>query len=201
MSQFKFLQPKTLGALGEAMVEFHYWWGLGSAYRLINDSTISLKGGGTTQIDHILISRYGVFVIETKNYKGVIKGTKDDQKWKQVLGSKTYEFYNPIKQNEAHVNVVKGILGGICPREHVHNVVVFTTRSKHERGWFGFGAKLPENVCFGYAWVKYVKKYKKKVLTNEQVDEIKAKIESRVLSKNLITNTKHVLNVKFRRFK
>ncbi len=38
-------------------------------YHLMNHVTLQLKDG-TTQVDHILVSRFGVFVIETKDYKG-----------------------------------------------------------------------------------------------------------------------------------
>lgn len=40
-------------------------------YHLMNHVTLQLKDG-TTQIDHVLVSRFGVFVIETKDYKGWI---------------------------------------------------------------------------------------------------------------------------------
>jgi hypothetical protein len=201
MSRVKFFQPKALGMLGEAMVEFHFWMGFNSRYELLNDVTIKLRNGGTTQLDHLILSPYGIFVIETKNYKGIIKGTVDDLKWKQTIGNRTYEFYNPIKQNESHSRVVKGIVSGILPAYHVHNIVVFTKRSKHKRGWFGFGAKLPEHVHFGYSWVRYVKKFSKKVLSQQQLEEIRSRIDHRTLDKGMITNAKHVFNVKFRNFR
>ena len=37
---------------------------------LINNVTLRLLDGRTTQIDHILISQYGVYAIETKDYRG-----------------------------------------------------------------------------------------------------------------------------------
>lgn len=200
-SNIKFLQPKILGKLGEAMVEFHVWIGLNSKYQLINDATIKLQTGNTSQIDHLLLSPYGIFVIETKNYKGVIRGNAEDKTWKQVLGKNTYELYNPIMQNETHVRVIKGVLQGMNAHPHIHNLVVFTTRSKHKRDWLGFGKKLPENVCYGSAWLKYVKRFKKKVFTNEQLDEIKERLESRIMNKNILTDTRHVINVKLRKFK
>lgn len=200
-SNIKFMQAKALGKLGEAMVEFHVWLYLNSKYMLLNDLTLKLQSGKTTQIDHILLSPYGIFVIETKNYKGVIRGNADDQKWKQVLGKNTYEIYNPIMQNETHVRVVKNLLQGLNAYEHVHNLVVFTSRSKHKRDWFGFGKKLPENVCHGSSWVKYVKRHKKKILSKDQLAEIQERIEARMLNQNILTDTKHVINVKLRKFR
>ena len=53
-------------------------------YHLMNNITLPFKDG-TTQIDHILVSRYGIFVIETKHYKGWIFGDENSKNWTQVL--------------------------------------------------------------------------------------------------------------------
>lgn len=200
-SNIKFMQPKILGKLGEAMVEFHVWMGLNTKYKLLNDVTIKLQSGNTSQIDHILLSPYGIFVIETKNYKGIIRGTAEDKTWQQVIGKKTYDLYNPLMQNETHVRVVKSVLQGLHAHPHIHNLVVFTPRSKHKRNWLGFGKKLPENVCFGSAWLKYVKRFKKPVFTKDQLKEIQDTLESRMMNKNMFTDARHVVNVKLRKFK
>ena len=39
-----------------------------SSWHLLNNITLKVDDG-TTQVDHILVSRYGVFVIETKDYR------------------------------------------------------------------------------------------------------------------------------------
>lgn len=45
---------------------------------------------GMTQIDHIYISKFGIFVVETKNYKGWIYGKTHDKEWtKNVYGKNT----------------------------------------------------------------------------------------------------------------
>jgi hypothetical protein len=46
-------------------------------YHLIKNITIPADGG-TTQIDHIIVSPFGVFVVETKNMKGWIFGKEED---------------------------------------------------------------------------------------------------------------------------
>jgi hypothetical protein len=40
-------------------------------YHSINNVTIP-TANGTTLIDHIIVSKYGIFVVETKNIKGWI---------------------------------------------------------------------------------------------------------------------------------
>ncbi len=59
----------------------------------------------TSQLDHIYLSKYGIFVVETKNYAGRIYGSENNEKWTQTLayGKSKNSFYNPIKQNNTHV--------------------------------------------------------------------------------------------------
>lgn len=92
-------------------------------YRLLNDIYISACGR-ESQIDHILIGKAGVFVIETKNYGGRITGGERDAEWTQHLGSE-YTFYNPVRQNWGHIRALKNLLDGICPDYCFHSVVVF----------------------------------------------------------------------------
>lgn len=94
-------------------------------YRVLNDVMLEL-GNGTTQIDHVVVSPHGIFVIETKNYRGDIYGSERKHEWKQVIVTdvnyarkplKTYtyvtknEMYNPIFQSHAHVSAIKKVLG------------------------------------------------------------------------------------------
>lgn len=42
-------------------------------YTVLNDQVFRTEKG-TTQIDHVVVSKYGIFAIETKNYRGEIYG-------------------------------------------------------------------------------------------------------------------------------
>ena len=76
-----------------------------SEYSIINDITLQDEHG-STQIDHVIISIYGIFVIETKNFSGwIMGGEKSDQWIKNVYGHKYY-FYNPIRQNYGHISAL-----------------------------------------------------------------------------------------------
>ena len=72
---------------------------------VIDDVMIPGENGKTSQIDHIYISEYGIFVIETKNYSGRIYGSENQQFWTQVLayGNTKNQLYNPVKQNLTHI--------------------------------------------------------------------------------------------------
>ena len=74
----------------------------GPDFHLLNHITLKIKDG-TTQIDHILVSRFGVFVIETKDYKGWIFANAMHATWTQVLYRVRFKFQNPILQNMRHV--------------------------------------------------------------------------------------------------
>ena len=59
------------------------------------------------------MSPYGVFVIETKGYKGWILGGENSEYWTQVIYKSKHQFYNPIKQNEGHVRFLRHLFK--CP--------------------------------------------------------------------------------------
>ena len=75
------------------------------------DDLMFLVDDRTTQIDHLVVSPYGIFVIETKNYKGWLYGNDNRKHWTQTFNKNAkYKLQNPIWQNNYHVKAVKGIL-------------------------------------------------------------------------------------------
>lgn len=96
-------------------------------YVVIDDVTIPSQYG-TAQIDHIVVSVYGIFIIETKNYSGIISGSDNSEYWiKNVFGNK-YEFRNPLKQNFGHVKALQAFID--LPRSFFFPIVCFTESSK-----------------------------------------------------------------------
>jgi hypothetical protein len=67
-------------------------------------------GSKTTQIDHVVVSNYGIFVIETKNYKGWILGKEKDEYWTQNIYGRKNKFKNPIRQNYGHIKALEKLL-------------------------------------------------------------------------------------------
>jgi len=78
-------------------------------YHLMNHVTIQMEDG-TAQIDHILVSRFGVFVVETKHYKGWIFANAGQRTWIQVLFRLKFRFQSPIHQDLRHVRAVENLL-------------------------------------------------------------------------------------------
>ena len=70
-------------------------------YHLLNHVTLRLEDR-TTQIDHVLVSHFGLFVIKTRDYKGWIFADPRDRYWTQVLYRAKFRFQNPLHQNHRH---------------------------------------------------------------------------------------------------
>ncbi|WP_350617509.1 nuclease-related domain-containing protein, partial [Pseudomonas sp. HY7a-MNA-CIBAN-0227] len=76
-----------------------------------NNVTLPLPNGGSTQIDHVIVSIYGIFVIETKNYKGWIFGNEKQRQWTQAFpNGRKYKFQNPLRQNYLHIKTLADLL-------------------------------------------------------------------------------------------
>lgn len=117
--------PKVKGFIGESNAGLHLLpFHTKDCAHLHN---LLLPGGrDTTQIDYILVTRYAAFVLEIKNYRGTIRGNPDRQQWIQVMPSgRTSPFFNPLRQNEIHVEAVRALLAQKYPNLPVHSLVVF----------------------------------------------------------------------------
>lgn len=118
-------RPTVKGIIGEAALN---WAGLSrldpSRYKVLKNVFIpSIAGDGMTELDHVVLSAHGIFVIETKNYSGWIFGGEHDHKWTRTGHGKKQQFLNPLKQNRAHVNALAAFLG--LPQSVFHSVVFF----------------------------------------------------------------------------
>ena len=90
---------------------------------IINNIILKDETGKTSQIDHIIINQNGVYVIETKNYKGTIYGDEWNFNWIQELNNgNQYEFYSPIRQNQTHMNMV---LNAIQMQVPIYSIIIF----------------------------------------------------------------------------
>lgn len=116
---------KVKGRCGEAVVSIGALKRLDSSvYTVINDLVLPRPDGkGTTQIDHVVVSPFGIFVIETKNYAGWIFGDSNSRYWTQVIYGKKSRFQNPLHQNALHVRALVQATG--LPVSSFHNLVYF----------------------------------------------------------------------------
>ena len=155
-------------------------------YHLIKNVMVPTEDG-TTQIDHIIVSKYGIFVVETKNMKGWIFGNQNQNIWTQKIYKHSIKFQNPLYQNYKHVKTIQSLLG--LNDQQVHSVVVFVGEST-------FKTEMPENVTYGFGYIRFIKSKSKPVLVKSEVDEIVRKIEEGRLTPSFKTDMEHVKHVK-----
>lgn len=91
---------------------------------VLNDLVIATSGG-SCQIDHVLVSTRGIFVIETKSHSGRISGSEHAQYWQQHFESSSQSFYNPLLQNASHIKALRRRIPGL-PEEMFISFIVFT---------------------------------------------------------------------------
>ncbi|WP_261869802.1 nuclease-related domain-containing protein [Psychrobacter sp. JCM 18901] len=153
-------------------------------YHRLNGITLPRANGGSTQIDHIIVSVYGIFVIETKNYKGWIYGSENQRQWTQSFpnGSK-FKFQNPLLQNYLHIKTLADLLG--LELSYFHSMIAFIGECELKTR-----DELPEHVLTS-GMVSYVKKKQDKLLTEDEVTSIVEQIESSRFSKSWRTNRQH----------
>lgn len=119
----EFLLNHIKGDIGEITVHHLLSYLNKDCYFCINNLLLPLKNGGTTQIDHVILSPYGIFVIETKNYQGFIFGSEYANEWTQKTYRGTYQFYNPIKQNNHHIKTLANLLS--LEITYFHSMILF----------------------------------------------------------------------------
>ena len=181
-----FRSPWFKGKLGEFIVSW-LLRGLNKAqYTVIHDVTLPTEDG-TTQIDHVVVSCYGVFVIETKNMKGWIFGTEKQKRWTQKIFKKSFPFQNPLHQNYKHLVYLAKCID--LPQQSLNSVVVFV-------GGSTFKTAMPDNVTYGLGCVRYIKGFTDHVLTKDQVLTAAEAIESGRLARGWATDREHVKHVK-----
>jgi hypothetical protein len=119
-------------------------------------------GKGSTQIDHIVVSPFGVFVIETKNYKGWIFGDAKQSQWTQQIYRKKSRFQNPLHQNHLHVSSLMEFLA--LPESAFSPVIYFM-------GDTTFKTPMPANVIHR-GLRPWIENHRHTILDAGQVDQI-----------------------------
>ena len=152
-------------------------------YHLLNHVTLRLEDG-TTQIDHVLVSRFGIFVIETKDYKGWIFAGPRDRYWTQVLYRAKFRFQNPLHQNHRHVRAIQELLD-FLPPDVTRPVVVFTGDAE-------FKTNVPDGVFTVAGFIGFVESTTAEVMSVNRVQFCVGRLETTRLSITKATDVEHV---------
>ncbi|MBE6612750.1 MAG: NERD domain-containing protein [Ruminococcaceae bacterium] len=147
------------------------------------------KDGKHAEIDHLVINRSGVYVIEVKSHNGFIR-CPDEKMWWQTYNDKKISFYNPIRQNHTHTKIVSEILRSEGQYNvPVYSVVVFTSR----RVTF---SEKHDNVIGGDQLVPYIRRTgRKNALSTSQVGRVRRIIKDHA-AKDRSTARRHRANVR-----
>lgn len=110
---FRYKKIVKIGAVGENYVSKLLSDLNKKKYFVINNIILIHPNKKTSQIDHIIVSRKGIFVIETKNYSGCVFGHVKNKYWVHISSQNKHTIYNIIYQNQGHINAVKNLINKI----------------------------------------------------------------------------------------
>ena len=189
--------PEAIGSYGEARTAKYLGRLSSEVYAIFHDLTIADNHGRTTQIDHVVVSRYGIFVIETKCYKGWIFGSEKSKVWTQSLwtgrgwfsSSEKHKFQNPIRQNWRHIYVLAERLK--VPKNCFHNVVVFARDAEIK-------TEVPDYVMSEYDVSGYIRAHDEILLNERMVRRICSGLERLDISNEEDHTTLHVQSLQDR---
>jgi hypothetical protein len=156
------------------------------SWHLLNNVTLKINNG-TTQIDHVLVSRLGVFVIETKHYKGWIFGDEKSREWTQVIWGRKYRFQNPLHQNYRHLKAVQALLD-FLPAEQVFGMVVFAGDAE-------FKTNQPKNVHSLSSLLSHLRSLDQELLTQNRMQFCVGRLECLRLALTRETDVEHRTNL------
>ena len=161
------LYPWIRGKIGEAFVARRLRALPEEIYKVLHNIILPTVDGITTQIDHIVVSRFGIFVIETKNYGGWIFGDEKQAQWTQCCGrgrnAKKSRFQNPLRQNWRHICTLADLLQ--VPQEAFHSVIAFCGSGELK-------TEMPANVLYSARLARYIRSFEQPILNDEDVETL-----------------------------
>ena len=178
-------RPFSKGEFGEGMVRATMAFTLPKDVYKIFNNVMLFDGEKSIQIDHIIASVYGIFVVETKNYSGSIYGNENSKSFTQYVGRQRNVFYSPIKQNKGHIYALNKVVG----RYPYTSVVIFLGEAKLKvRSTTFVGTPLNAS--------HFIRSFNDVKLTDEQLNDFITKLENSNVS-DFISNREHVANVNY----
>ncbi|GMO65133.1 MAG: hypothetical protein Ta2A_13180 [Treponemataceae bacterium] len=182
----RFIKSKVKGFTGEAKTDILLSFLDNSKYKIINNFMTKINGK-SCQIDHLIISQYGLFVVETKNRSGWIFAGEHNDYWTQVNYKIKTKFYNPLRQNNGHINVLKHYLKEFSDIKYVP-IIVFSSAVE-------FKTEVPSNVIYYHELVGMIKSFSVSTITEVATNEIFEKL-LQINGQYDHSNSNHVRNVK-----
>lgn len=183
---FSFYWKNSKGSRGEKWVTRRLERLDTSKYLVINDLLLRY-GANSAQIDHVVVSVYGIFVIETKYYKGWVYGGAESEYWTQNIYGKKFRLRNPVLQNQGHIRAIKRSLK-LREGIPVYSIVAFSRQAS-----LGVNPTLP--VMYWRQVVPYIRQYDQPRLSETEVREIYDTLLSAGAADD-VARKQHVQNVR-----
>lgn len=162
-------------------------------YKIINNLFLSINGL-THQIDHVVVSAYGIFSIETKQYNGYITGSKYDKSWVRHVGKNKYYYTNPISQNYGHCKAIAELLN--IDESNIYNIVCIPSKAKlkieHDGELVRYDTIVDKIMSYNEEKISNVNELyntliksnvKDRKIKKEHIENIKTNIEKKDISK------------------
>lgn len=141
-------------------------------YSVFNHVNVTKKDGSLYQIDQVIVSKYGIFVVKKMSISGSIFGDEKMKEWTQIILASKKKFPNPIIENKKNLTCLVANL-----EEHKKKFISMISFSNK-----GILKKVitttPVLLSLGVA--RGVKYYDKVLLTDTEVENIKKKLSEMI---------------------
>jgi hypothetical protein len=165
---FFLASPRFRGDIAETRVRRLLASGLERNLYTVFNGLLLPSGGGTAQIDHLVVSRFGIFVIDSCYVRGWISGTEVQERWRQHFTWRAVRFPNPVHRNRLQVEALQRLLD--FPAAAFHPLVVLV-------GHKGFKKRPPEGVVSPDSLLAQIRKKSRPLLSPDQANSVLQKIE------------------------
>ena len=161
--------PGFKGVFAEYKLNQLLRWRLSKQYLHFRKLKLFTAKDELTEIDHLVLCPFGIFVIAVRSNRGRIGGSETAANWSRHYFGATKPLMNPLHQNFKNVEAVKHLLQlqGTDTAQAVHSVIAFNRVAQ-------FASSMPANVMFVDAAADYIKQFSEVVLTDEQVNRFAA---------------------------
>lgn len=179
------------GALGEWVLHRVLVSELPASYQHYRNLVIPAEKGDFTEVDHLVLSPFGIFVIEVKNYRGWIFGGEKQPQWTVQRFRSKHQFMNPLHQNYKHTQAVKQLLGlSGKDDDSVYSIVAFSLRAE-------FKFQIPANVMYTDLVGDYINRFTQPCFSDDQLRQFSARLNMAKAGKKVLSKL-HLAQVRKR---
>lgn len=163
------------GALGESYILYYLKKILKNEYIFFDNLYLPHPKllNSLIQIDGLIVSPYGIFVLEIKNFSALeIKGNVEDKYWTLIYpNNEKQEINNILKQNLSHIKHLQGLLG-LDEKYFISMIIIENINS------YLTEIKINENlqsVIFSLTKVlKEIENFKQEILSKKEIFQIQS---------------------------